>query len=197
MEIKNLKFEFDKNYLRGKIFIYPSDTCYGLGCLLSDEEAIKKIYQIKQRDVGKPLSIMVLDKMMFKRYGQVDKKVETLINKYLPGSLTIVVPKSKKVPSFFNEGFDDVGIRIPNNKFCLKLIKIAKEPIITTSANISGENSLYKSTDILNEFSGKNFGERPNIFFNGGNLNEIAPSTIVKFDDDKLKILRQGEVKIL
>src|SRR3989344_8865824 len=96
MEIKHLQFELNKSYLRGKTFIYPTDTCYGLGCLLSDEEAIEKIYQIKKRDAGKPLSIMVLDKTMFKRYGQIDKNVEILIDKYLPGALTIIVPKGKK-----------------------------------------------------------------------------------------------------
>ncbi|KKR10036.1 MAG: Sua5/YciO/YrdC/YwlC family protein [Parcubacteria group bacterium GW2011_GWA2_39_18] len=196
MEIKHLQFELNKSYLRGKTFIYPTDTCYGLGCLLSDEEAIKKIHQIKKRDAGKPLSIMVLDKTMFKRYGQIDKNVEILIDKYLPGALTIIVPKGKKIPNFFNEGFDSVGIRIPNNKFCLKLIKIAKEPIITTSANISGENNLYRPTDILNEFSGKSFNERPDIFFNDGDLSEIAPSTIVKPDDGKFITVRQGGLKI-
>ncbi len=196
MEVKHLQFELNKSYLRGKTFIYPTDTCYGLGCLLSDEEAIKKIYQIKKRDVGKPFSIMVLDKLMFKRYGQVDKNVEILIDKYLPGALTIVVSKGRKIPNFFNEGFDSVGIRIPNNKFCLKLIKIAKEPIITTSANISGENSLYRPADILNEFSGKSFSERPDIFFNGGTLCEVKPSTIVKVGGDNLEVLRQGELKI-
>ena len=192
MEIKNLQFEFNKSYLRGKTFIYPTDTCYGLGCLLSDTEAIKKIYQIKKRDAGRPLSIMVSDKKMFKKYCQADKNVETLIDKYLPGPLTIIVPKNKKISNFFNEGFDSVGIRIPNNKFCLKLIKIAKEPIITTSANVSGENSLYKPADILNEFSGKSFSERPDIFFNGGTLRQIKPSTVVKVSGDKLEVLRQG-----
>jgi L-threonylcarbamoyladenylate synthase len=196
MEIKNIQFEFNKSYLRGKTFIYPTDTCYGLGCLLSDAEAIKKIYQIKKRDISKPLSIMVLDKMMFKKYGQVEKNAEILIDKYLPGPLTIIVPKNKKIPNFFNEGFDSVGIRVPDNKFCLKLLKITKEPIITTSANISGENNLYNPADILNEFSGKSFDARPDIFFNGGTLPENKPSTIVRIIDDKVEILRQGELEV-
>ena len=78
----------------------------------------------------------------------------------------------------------------------MKLIKIAKEPIITTSANVSGEDDFYKPADILNEFSGKGFSERPDIFFNGGALCQIKPSTVVRVGGNKLEILRQGNLEV-
>lgn len=197
MEIRTLEKALDRHLLDDKVFIYPTDTCYGIGCMLSSKKAVERIYQIKGRDMAKPLSIMVSTKSMFRKFGKINDETERLINKYLPGALTIVVPRTEAVPDFFNPGVATIGIRIPQDDFCMRLVEAVGGPIITTSANLSGGNNLYRPAEILREFSSRDFSQRPDIFFNGGELSERPPSTVVScVGRDGVKVLRQGDLRV-
>ncbi len=121
----------------GEVIIYPTDTLYGLGADIFNEKAIKKIFEIKKRNIKKPISIMVSNYKDIKKLAFVSDKQEKIIKKLLPGPYTIILKKRKIVSDLLTAGSSNVGIRIPKNKFC----RILSEnlPITTTSANISGE----------------------------------------------------------
>jgi len=141
-EIKNLKSEI----LAGKIFIYPTDTIYGIGCDANNKEAVEKIKQIKGRDKDKPLSVIAPSI----KWIEENLIVDCDIKKYLPGPYTIVL--KKKNPNFLFQvsNAETLGIRIPANKLT-KEIQKAGVPFITTSVNLSGEPFALNLDDIKEE----------------------------------------------
>ncbi|MBS3079425.1 threonylcarbamoyl-AMP synthase [Candidatus Pacearchaeota archaeon] len=134
---------------QGYIFIYPTDTIYGLGCNAEDEQAVNQIKEIKQRD-NKPLSIIAPSLKWINKHLIVDCNLE----KYLPGPYTIIL--KKKNPDFLNwvSNTDSLGIRIPDNDFT-KVIQKANLPFITTSVNLAGEPFLTKISDLKPEIKHK------------------------------------------
>ena len=128
---------------KGKIFIYPTDTIYGLGCDATNLESVEKIKGIKGRDKDKPLSIITPSIDWINKHLIVDCDLK----KYLPGPYTILL--KKKNPKFMNHVSNNemLGIRIPNNDFT-KSIQKADLPFITTSVNLSGEPFLTKISDL-------------------------------------------------
>jgi len=132
-----------KELLAGKIFIYPTDTIYGLGCDATNKEAVEKIKKIKQRDKDKPLSIIAPSIDWIKENCIIDCN----LNEYLPGPYTIIL--KKKNSDFFRwiSATDSLGIRIPDCDFCRKIQKTGV-PFITTSVNLSGEPFALTIKDI-------------------------------------------------
>ncbi len=125
-----------------KIFIYPTDTIYGIGCNAENKEAVEKIKQIKQRD-NKPLSIIAPNLEWIHKHLIVDCD----LNKYLPGPYTIILKKKDFSFLSYVSSTDSLGIRIPNNPFT-KIIQKSNLPFITTSVNLSGEPFLTKISDL-------------------------------------------------
>jgi len=162
--INNLNKEIQK----GKLFIYPTDTIYGLGCNAENKESVEKIKQIKQRDKDKPLSIIAPSIEWINQNMIVDLDLK----KYLPGPYTIIL--KKKNPKFLewvsnNESF---GIRIPEHEFTRK-IQESGVPFITTSVNLAGEPFITKVQDISPDIL-----EEVDHIIDYGELNGI-PSTII------------------
>ncbi|MBR9705390.1 threonylcarbamoyl-AMP synthase [Candidatus Pacearchaeota archaeon] len=127
----------------GKIFIYPTDTIYGIGCDATNKRAVKKIKKIKKRDKNKPLSIIAPSKKWIKENFITDYN----ISKYLPGPYTLIL--KKKNPNFLNHisKTDSIGIRIPNNNFT-KVIQKSNLPFVTTSVNLAGETPIKNTNEI-------------------------------------------------
>ncbi|MBU1160396.1 threonylcarbamoyl-AMP synthase, partial [Patescibacteria group bacterium] len=127
---------------QGGLVAFPTDTVYGLGADAFNVHAVKKIFQVKKRLTNKPLIILIANKKtVYKLAKNVSINAKKLINKFWPGPLTIVFKKSQIVPEIITGNLDTVGIRMPDNKIALNLIKEAKTPIVATSANISGKLS--------------------------------------------------------
>lgn len=140
---KNLKQEI----LDGKIFIYPTDTLYGLGCDATNEEAVNKVKEIKSRDRDKPLSIIAPNiNWILKNFITTEEEIK----KYLPGPYTLLL--KKKEINFLNwiSPNDRIGIRIPANNFT-KNIQESEVPFVTTSVNLSGEPFALKIEEIKKE----------------------------------------------
>ena len=136
--------------LEGKIFIYPTDTIYGIGCNALDESAVKKIRDIKKRDKNKPLSVIAPSFEWIRKHCVVDFDIK----KYLPGPYTLIL--KKKDPDFLKHvsETDSLGIRIPDCEFSEK-VKKAKTPFITTSVNLSGEPFAVSIKDVPVEIKSK------------------------------------------
>ncbi len=165
------------NIIEGKIFIYPTDTIYGIGCNANNENSVKKIKELKGRDKDKPLSIIAPDFKWIEENCIIDDNLN--IKKYLPGPYTLLL--RKKDPSFMNNVSNNeyLGIRIPQCSFS-KIIKKANIPFITTSVNLAGEPFAKKISDIP-----KNILKEVDVVIDEGELNG-NPSTIIK-DGQELK----------
>jgi len=156
-----------KEILNGKIFIYPTDTVYGIGCNALVKEAVLKIREIKKRE-QKPFSIIAPS------FGWIERNciIDVDLKKYFPGPYTVILKKkNKNFLSYVSEG-DTIGVRIPNHKFT-KRIQFSGVPFITTSVNFSGEKPANKIEEIPQEII-----NQVDFIFNSGELSG-KPSTIV------------------
>lgn len=177
---------------QGGLLIFPTETVYGIGANAYNEQAVRKIYEVKQRPNEKPLSIMVSNINEIEKYAIISNDIERkIIEKYMPGPITIVLKKKPGVFDYISSGKETIGIRIPDNEIILKILEQSKLPIVAPSANISGKPSGIILEEILKDFDGK-----VDICINGGQARLSEPSTIVEVINNKPVILRQGRIKI-
>ena len=175
------------------VIIFPTDTVYGIACNCFSEKAIKKVFDIKKRPENKPINVLSnnLDKIKLVSRN-INEKEEFLINKYMPGALTIILDKNEKVSDILTAGLDTIGVRIPKNNIPLRILENVSYPLATTSANISGDSAGIKISDFLKEFDGV-----VDAIIDGGETDLKVASTIVRVEsDNKLKIIREGTLKI-
>lgn len=175
------------------VIIFPTDTVYGIACNCFSEKAIKKVFDIKKRPENKPINVLSnnLDKIKLVSKN-INEKEEFLIDKYMPGALTIILDKNEKVSDILTAGLDTIGVRIPKNNISLRILENVSYPLATTSANISGDSAGIKITDFLKEFDGV-----VDAIIDGGETDLKVASTIVRVEsDNKLKIIREGTLKI-
>ena len=174
------------------VIIFPTDTVYGIACNCFSEKAIKKVFDIKKRPENKPINVLSnnLDKIKLVSRN-INEKEEFLINKYMPGALTIILDKNEKVSDILTAGLDTIGVRIPKNNISLRILENVSYPLATTSANISGDSAGIKISDFLKEFDGVVDA------IDGGETDLKVASTIVRVESyNKLKIIREGTLKI-
>ena len=177
---------------QGGVVIHPTDTCYGLAADITNEKAVNKIYALKQMKKEKPMSILVNDLEMFKKYAELSPEAEDLAQKHLPGALTLVVSKTKNVPKFYAENTNMIGVRIPDHKLSLELVASLKKPITTTSANITGYPQAYSPEEVEKYFKNEEV-----LLLDGRVLPNKKPSTILKIVDGKIDLIRQGDLLVI
>lgn len=187
-DVINESVEILKN---GGVIVYPTDTCYGIGCDALNEQAIKKVFDLKEREYNKPQNIVVNSIKEINKYAHVSKKAKTFAKRFLPGPFTLVLPKKPIVLDIYSAGLPTVAIRIPNNKYCIAVTKALKAPIISTSANISGQSPAYNIDDVLVQFKDKKI----DLIIDAGTLKNTEPSTIVDLIGKRTLILREGPIK--
>ncbi len=174
-----------KTLEEGNILIYPTDTLYGLGADATNTSAIEKINKLKKRI--SPLSIMVASLKEIHKYAITDSKIDKELKKIFPGPFTALMQSKKTNLSYLVQNDSNkIGIRVPNNMFCLDLLNKYKKPIITTSVNIHGEKSLNRVDEIEKKFS------KINIYYQNNNLDSKG-STIIDFTENPPKLIREGD----
>jgi L-threonylcarbamoyladenylate synthase len=171
------------------LIIYPTETCYGIGCSIFDTEGIKKIYELKKREKNKSLIVLVNSIKMWKKIAKVSKVAQNLAMKYWPGPLTIIQPKKSKVSNLICD--EEIGVRWSSHLVPNQLINELNAPIISTSANISGEKNPYSISEISNSIK-----ENVDKIIDKGNLKTNPPSTVINIKNDKIKIIRKGNIKL-
>ncbi|MGV6862696.1 MAG: L-threonylcarbamoyladenylate synthase [Putridiphycobacter sp.] len=132
----------------GGVILYPTDTIWGLGCDPKNESAIKKIKAIKKRSEGKNFIILVDSERLLNRYVKEIPEVCYDLIDYANRPLTIVYPQGQHVSKLVMAEDNSIAIRLTKNEFCKKLIQQFKSGIVSTSANISGQDSPKKFSDI-------------------------------------------------
>lgn len=143
------------NVLRaGGVVAYPTETSYALGCDATNSKAIEKIYSLKGRGKGKPLPVIVDSLKTIEKYALLSKDAKILVKKFMPGPLTLVVQMRKDaLPKSLSKG--GVAFRISSNSFARKLSTKLGRPIVSTSANTSGEASIYSGAQLAEKYAGK------------------------------------------
>lgn len=178
--------ELIDNIEQGNLVIVPTDTVYGISADACNTDAIKKVFIAKKRE-EKPLIVMVSSIEMLKKYVKnINELEQKLIDKYWPNTLTILFEKSDNLSDLVTCGSPLVGIRMPDNKLLLDLMNKINKPIISTSANISG-SSVITNTNLIDPELKKHIS----YIYDDGEKTDIA-STLVKVEDNKIKILREG-----
>jgi tRNA threonylcarbamoyl adenosine modification protein (Sua5/YciO/YrdC/YwlC family) len=171
----------------GAVIGYPTDTIYGVGCDLFHPEAIRKIHRLKKLDGKKPLSFICADLKDISQYAYVSNQAYKLMKRLLPGAYTFVLKATKLVPKIALTKQKTVGIRIPDNKICLALVKALGNPIISTSVYKPNEG-LYNDPEEIDE----RFGRQLDLVIDGGII-VAAHSSIVDFTDDAPRVIRRGK----
>lgn len=174
---------------RGELVAFPTETVYGLGANAFDVDACVKIYAAKNRPADKPLTLHVADFETIEQVAEISTAAEKLFERFLPGPLTIILPKKNIVSDFVTCNSKSVGIRFPKNPVAQELIKIAGVPIAAPSANISGKNPPVTAQEVLENLRG-----RVGIILDGGKCEVGISSTILDMTAEKPKILRQGKI---
>ena len=169
----------------GGIVIYPTDTLYGMGCDATNAGAVKKLRALKQRDSAKPLSILVSDFAMLSRFCATTPEQEKILHALLPGPYTFILPLKERLPV---SGALEVGIRVPEHAFMRAISKAAGVPIVTTSANLSGEKDASEPSGVAKEIA-----EGADLFIENGKCKYAQGSTVI--DLVRMKVLRKGAVR--
>lgn len=185
--------QIKRKLLEGALLIYPTDTVYGLGAIIDNEESLKKIYEAKSRAFSSPLIALVSSVDKIEKIAHIDEKNERMVKElaknFWPGALTIILKKKDIVPGIMVSNGDTVGIRIPDLKISLDIIEMAGGILATTSANISGEPSPRSYAELTDEIK-----SRVDIVIDGGECKIGEVSTIIDLTKSIPKILRKGAI---
>ncbi len=189
IEYEKLK-EMGETIQKGEIVVFPTETVYAIGTNGLDEEAIRKLYKIKQRPFDKPTSLLVSDmKMIEALVADITDKEYKLMKTFFPGPLTIILKKKNIVPNILTGNTGTIGIRMPENEIARKLIAYANVPIAAPSANIANKPSGTNIENIINDFK-----ETVDYYIDGGESKIGLCSTIVKIENNVPIILREGSI---
>ena len=195
LDNKFLKFEDSKCIdilLNDDVLAFPTETVYGLGVVYDSKTAFDNLVSLKRRSPDKPFTVMISSINDVERFAYIDEKIQKVINAFFPGEITLLL-KAKESYPWVTLGSDTIGIRMSASKDVCDLISRVGKPLLVTSANISGEESLYTSEEVYNVFK----DELKGIVKEKENNSSNVPSTIVLIKDGNIKLIREGKLSFL
>lgn len=177
----------------GAVIAFPTDTVYGIGGNALDERVIERVFALKGKNRSEPLPVNISDSRVLKKYvTQISPAAEKLIKQFWPGPLTLIFKKKKILPDLLcghsNSG-GRVGVRVPDCAFTLALLRACEIPLISTSANFSGEKPCLSAGEVL-----KCFPHGIDIIVEGPVRLTGVPSTVVDVTSGAPKLVRQGAI---
>ncbi len=181
-----------KIIMDGGLVAFPTETVYGLGASALSADAAKKIYAAKGRPSDNPLIVHICKKEQIAGVTEeIPETARIVIDKLMPGPVTIILKKKAIVPDAVTAGLDSIAVRFPANKTAQKLINAAGVPVAAPSANLSGKPSPTKAKHVIDDMTG-----RIDAIINGGDCTVGVESTIIDFTGDVPVILRPGGITI-
>lgn len=171
----------------GGVGVLPTDTVYGLVAKASDRTAVKRLYDLKQRE-GKPGTIIAADVDQLEDLG-LKRRYLKAVEQFWPGAVSVIIPCGAEL-EYLHEGKNSLAVRIPDDEKLQKLLK-QTGPLLTSSANHPGEPTAMNITEAK-----AYFGDKVDFYEDDGNLSGRQPSTIIRIVDDAIEIIREGAVKI-
>lgn len=182
----------------GKVVAYPTDTSYGLAVDITNKKAVDLLYKIKDRPKKQPIHLVVSSVSEAKKISVWNKYADKLAKNFWPGALSLVLPLASKSISIaqFSGGTGTIGLRMPDNKIAMDLVKALGRPMPAVSANPAGKNAgvdSYSAQAIIDQFDKQKY--KPDIIINAGRLPKRKPSTLIAISDDgNHTILRHGPI---
>jgi tRNA threonylcarbamoyl adenosine modification protein (Sua5/YciO/YrdC/YwlC family) len=171
----------------GAIAVIPTETVYGVVARAVDQVAVKRLYELKHRH-QKPGTLVAASIDQLVTLG-IPRRYLTAVEQYWPGAISVVIPSGLKL-EYLDSGKHSLAIRIPDHADLLRLLE-QTGPLLTSSANMPGEppaNTIAEAREY--------FGDRVDLYQDGGDLSGRAPSTVIRIIDDAIEVLRAGAVKI-
>ncbi|MDE5562587.1 MAG: threonylcarbamoyl-AMP synthase [Clostridiales bacterium] len=176
----------------GELVAFPTETVYALGAVATDGQAVKKVFEVKKRPMDKPLIVAVAKKSDIKKVVKsIPEKAQILIDKFMPGALTLVFDRADVIPDEVTAGSDSVAVRIPDNAVAQKLIELAGAPVVVPSANTSDKASPTLAQHVKDDLDGK-----IEYILDGGASKIGIESTIVDMRTEPPTVLRAGGVTV-
>jgi L-threonylcarbamoyladenylate synthase len=177
---------------QGGIVAYPTDTVYGLGACITIQEAVERIYQVKERPRDMALPLLLADASQVTGVADpVPPIAWQLIRNFLPGALTLVLPRSASVLDIVAAGGGTIAIRIPDHPIPVALIRGLGTPLVGTSANLSGRPSPLTAAEVRSQF-----GNKIDLVIDGGRCSSGRESTIVDVTGETPVVVREGAIPV-
>lgn len=176
----------------GGVVAIPTETVYGLAANAFDPEAVARIFEVKGRPQDNPLIVHISDMEMLKDVtSSLPATAVRLAEAFWSGPLTMILPKSEKIPDVVSAGLDTVGVRMPSHPVAKELIRACGVPLAAPSANASGKPSPTSAEHVFYDLKG-----RINYILDGGECEVGIESTVVRVYEDKVEILRPGKITV-
>ncbi len=176
----------------GGIVVYPTDTLYGIGCIVTNDEALANLYDLKGRAVHMPLPVMIARPDDLAGLAvNVSREAWKLMQAFWPGALTVVLQARKEVSKLLLGGGESIGIRMPNSELCRRMVIQAGNPVVTTSANRSGEPPVDTIRALPDSIL-----RRIDLAIDGGEIPGGTPSSVIDFTGGKCALLREGALSL-
>jgi L-threonylcarbamoyladenylate synthase len=175
---------------RNEVIVFPTETLYGLGADALSFAAVEKVFQLKGRDPNNPIPVLIDGRDMLNRIAaDIPPLAESLIARFWPGPLTLVLPARKDIPRPLVNSNGGIGVRLSSQPIATQIVKALGHPLTATSANPSGKAPARTLHEAKQYFSGQ-----IDVFIDGGALTSRTGSTVVEINADKVKIIRAGEI---
>lgn len=170
----------------GGLIAYPTDTVYGLGCDISNKQAIDRLYQLKGMPKDHPLAFICPDLSDIARYAVVENAVYRVLKRFLPGPYCFILQATREVPKMLLNKQKTVGIRVPNHPITIALVRELGRPLISTTASRPGGEAMVDPWEIEQEFSGLD------LVIDSGESGGVVPTTVVDLSQGDVRIVREG-----
>jgi L-threonylcarbamoyladenylate synthase len=176
----------------GELVAFPTDTVYGVGAVVWNVQAVRKLYEAKLRPVDKAIPVLLAETSQLSLVAaHLSRDALCLAGRFWPGPLTLVVPRAQGVPDEVTAGGASVAVRVPDHDLARELIRATGAPLAATSANLSGQPSPVTAQDVLTQLGG-----RISLVLDGGPCPGGAPSTVVDLTGPAPILLRPGPVSL-
>lgn len=175
---------------QGAITAYPTETFYGLGVDVTNDYAIKHLFDLKRRDYGNPIAVIVADREMLQKVvTEIPDLAIELMGRYWPGPLTILFKTNEMISKWLTTNTGKIGIRISSNAVATALTCELGKPLTTTSANPSGFPPSFDVKHLKNYFH-----DKIDVIVDGGELTPSRGSTVVDVSEEKMFVIREGDI---
>lgn len=190
VEYENAKEEVLNSLKNGEVIALPTETVYGLGVIYDNYEAYEKLNEIKRRPSEQPYSLMLGNINEIEQYAFLDEDTEVIVNKFLPGQLTIILKAKDHLPAWAkNKNDGTIGIRVPSTVLTRVIINDLGKPLLVPSANRHNEAPINNEIELENEFN----NEISYIIKKNEEMTQTPTTVLLAYG--KIKILREGKIK--
>lgn len=171
---------------QGGIIAYPTDTYYGIGCDITCKKSVEKIYAMKQRTRTKPFSFICSDLKNISDYAKVTNYAYKTMKRLLPGPYTFILEGSRLLPQILMTKRKTAGIRVPDHRICIDIVRELGNPIISTSAT-TPDKTVFDNPSLIHD----HFGRQVEVVIDGGPV-PSKPSSVISLINDEPEVIREG-----